>query len=644
MMPQLLVLAAEDSDLHHLCDKFASQYRFATADVVPLSGVDVDLFVVEAALVSQYARVLLSAKQNCAPQFVPVLVIADQMADWQRMGAYLGETVDDVLVTPLDHDAIGLSIRNLLFRRDLVRQLLEQTQALSRINLALESTSDAISISDQTGATIYQNQSFSDLYGFDIDDMVLNGMEHTLIDNEAAADEIVASLEEDNSWQNEIDLRCKDGRVVPTFMRANPIRDGNGDNVGAIFVYTDMSDRRRAEAAEQEQHVFAEALRDTSAALTSTLDLDSVLDQILSDVRRVVPHDAASIMLVKEGTASIVRSHGYQELGIDSRALQSVTLKVAEVTGLRWMVETGQPLIISDAYAYVGWFGKTNIPWLHSYIGVPILLTGATLGFLNISSLQQGIFDGTQATRLQLFAEQAAIALQNAQLHEKALTLAAIQERQRLARELHDGVNQMLFSASMISESLLYPSKREPEYVQKRLTHLHRLTRGALVQMRMLLAELRPEELIETSLSDLVKQLVDAIQSRTQLQVDLTIEGEYHLPDKVQVAYYYITLELLNNIASHARAKQIKVLLKSTPHSVQLTVQDDGNGFDIDKIAVTQGGISIIDDRVSDIGATLEIVSHQDVGTEVTIRWRAIDAIERTATHGPDDADTRADR
>lgn len=622
MMPQLLVLAGEESDLHRLRDKFASRYRFA-ADAAPLAVGEVDLFVVEAALVPRYAPLLLAAKQSYAPQFVPVLVIAAQLAEWQRMASYLGETVDDVLVTPLDQDAIGLSIRNLLSRRDLVRKLLDQTQALSRINLALESTSDAISISDQTGATIYQNQSFSDLYGFEIDDLVLRGVEHTLIADDATADEVTTSLERDDSWHSEIDLRRKDGHAVPTLMRVNPIRDGNGNHVGAIYVYTDISDRRRAEAAEREQQIFAEALRDTAAALTSTLDRETVLDRILTNIKRVVPHEAASIMLVKDGAASIVRSHGYQALGIDSDALQSVALSVAEVTGLRWMAETGQPLIISDAYAYAGWFGKSNIPWLRSYMGVPIVLQGALLGYLNISSLQRGSFDGSQAARLQLFAEQAAIAIQNAQLHETALMLAAIQERQRLARELHDGVNQMLFSASMISESLLYLSKQEPENIQKRVVHLHRLTRGALVQMRMLLAELRPEELIEAHLSDLVRQLVAAVQSRTRLQVDLAIDGDYRLPDKVQVAYYYITLELLNNIASHARARRISVLLKSTRQSVQLTVQDDGKGFDVDKIAATQGGISIINDRVNDIGAALAIVSQQNVGTEVTIRWRA---------------------
>ncbi len=268
------------------------------------------------------------------------------------------------------------------------------------------------------------------------------------------------------------------------------------------------------------------------------------------------------------------------------------------------------------------------------------MLQGVTLGFLNINSIERGAFDVAQAARLQLFAEQAAIAIQNAQMHEKTLILAGIQERQRVARELHDGVNQLLFSASMIAESLLYTSDRGPESTQKRLARLHHLTRGALIQMRMLLAELRPEELIEARLSDLVRQMVAAVESRAFLQVDLTVDGDYRLPAAVQIAYYYIALELLNNVVSHAHATQLTVQLETTLQSARLVVTDDGKGFNPDRIAASQGGISTINERVGEIGATLDIDSQPGMGTQVTILWGLA---ERNVTHDPDGADTRAD-
>jgi PAS domain S-box-containing protein len=640
MMPCLLVLAGDGSDLHRLRDDYSSQYRFA-AGSNPLLVDDVDLFVVEAAVLPHHARSLQTVKDRSAPGFMPVLAVAvDDSTTWTHLTGYMGTLVDAVLVMPFTPKIFELNVHNLLSRRNLMQQLLDQARSLSRINMALESISDAISISDQTGTIIYENQSFFDLYGFDDEDLTQGGIEHTLFADDVVADEVSTSLERGDSWQGEVDLRRKDDFIVPAFLRANPLQDENGSDIGAIYVYRDITDRRRAEAVEQEQQIFADALRDTATALTSTLDLNAVLDQMLISIQRVVPHDLASIMLLKDGIVSMVRSHGHEALGIDLNKMQAAMPELAEVAGLRWMAESGQPLIVSDAYAYAGWFGKTNLPWLRSYMGVPIRLKGVTLGFLNVSSMQRAVFDVAQATRLQLFADQAAIALQNAQLHEKALAFTAIQARQRLARELHDGVNQMLFSASMISESLLYLSRRDPENFQQRLAHLHRLTRGALVQMRMLLAELRPEELIEARLSDLVRQLADALQSRTQLQVHLETEGDYRHPDPVQVAFYYIALELLNNVASHAHATQINIRLISAPQMLELYIRDNGDGVDMDKIAGTQGGISIINDRVSDIGATVDIVSRSDSGTEVTVRWSPS---ERNAIYGADTANSRTD-
>jgi two-component system NtrC family sensor kinase len=189
----------------------------------------------------------------------------------------------------------------------------------------------------------------------------------------------------------------------------------------------------RLYAAEQEQRALAESLRDTAAALNSTLDFDTVLDRILANVGRVVPHDNANVMLIESGTARIVRSRGY-----DTRGLQGLMptwrLPIADIPTLRQMAETGQPCAIPDVQRHAGWVDLPDMRWIRSYAGAPIRLDGETIGFLNLDSATPGHLNATHAERLQAFANQAAVAIQNAWLFEQAQQ--EIAERMRLQERL----------------------------------------------------------------------------------------------------------------------------------------------------------------------------------------------------------------
>ena len=148
--------------------------------------------------------------------------------------------------------------------------------------------------------------------------------------------------------------------------------------------------------------------------------------------------------------------------------------------------------------------------------------------------------------------------LVNAELYEHAQALAALQERQRLAQNLHDAVNQSLFSAGLIAEVLPRLWEREPEEARRSLEDLRHLTRGAMAEMRALLAELRPTTLTDTELGDLLRLLANAFTGRTNIPADVTVNGEGDLPADTQVALYRICQEALNNIAKHAKAVRLK--------------------------------------------------------------------------------------
>jgi diguanylate cyclase (GGDEF)-like protein/PAS domain S-box-containing protein len=199
------------------------------------------------------------------------------------------------------------------------------------------------------------------------------------------------------------------------------------DDDGQIFHYEgsleDITERKRMEEAEQKQRMIAEALRDTAAALSGTLQFDEVLDRILKNMGNVVPHDAANIMLADKGLARIERSKGYL-YDWEEKSRQASRFPIEDIPTLQHMVETGLPLAIPDTHDSDLWVQLPHSEWMRSYAGAPIKVKGETIGFLNLNSATPGFFTPTEAGWLQAFADQAGVAIENArmfgEIHEHA--------------------------------------------------------------------------------------------------------------------------------------------------------------------------------------------------------------------------------
>jgi signal transduction histidine kinase len=219
--------------------------------------------------------------------------------------------------------------------------------------------------------------------------------------------------------------------------------------------------------------------------------------------------------------------------------------------------------------------------------------------------------------------------MENARLYEQSRALAAMEERQRLARDLHDAVSQTLFSASLIAEVLPRVWARSPEAGMQSLSDLHQLTRGALAEMRSLLVELRPAALLEVGLEDLVPQLADVVTGRSRIPVTLDIEDVDALPADVQINLYRIAQEACSNVAKHSNATAATMALHGLPPAegegpagVELRVADNGRGFDPEQTAPNSLGLDIMRERAAEIGAELSIDSRPGEGTTVTAVWR----------------------
>jgi PAS domain S-box-containing protein len=197
----------------------------------------------------------------------------------------------------------------------------------------------------------------------------------------------------------------------------------------------------------------------------------------------------------------------------------------------------------------------------------------------------------------------------------------AMEERNRLARDLHDAVSQTLFSASIIADVLPKLWERNPEEGRRRLEEIRQLTRGALAEMRTLLLELRPVALKDAELGDLIKQLGESITGRARIPVKVEIDGRCDLESDVKTALYRIAQEALNNVAKHSGASQATVNLHCRENSVVMSIRDNGKGFEKDDVRAQSLGLGIMQERAREINAQIDVESQLNQGTVVTIQW-----------------------
>lgn len=225
------------------------------------------------------------------------------------------------------------------------------------------------------------------------------------------------------------------GELLATFASQAAIALENARLYAAL--QQELAERRRAEEAEREQRVLAEALCDTAAALSGTLSFDEVLDRILANMGKVVPHDTATIMLVESDAARVVRARGFVERGLGD-FIARLRLPLADTPDLREIMKTRQSFVIPDTRTYPGWIEMPEIDWIRSSVKAPIRIKDQVIGILTLDSTQPDFFTMAHAEHLQVFADQAALALENARLLEEMRQHAReLQRLEELGRQLN---------------------------------------------------------------------------------------------------------------------------------------------------------------------------------------------------------------
>jgi signal transduction histidine kinase len=207
--------------------------------------------------------------------------------------------------------------------------------------------------------------------------------------------------------------------------------------------------------------------------------------------------------------------------------------------------------------------------------------------------------------------------VENELLHAQQTREAAEEERQRLARDLHDAVSQTVYSAVLIAEALPAVWERDHDEGRRNLARLQRLVRAALAEMRALLYELRPAALEAAPLGSLLDRLGDVIAGQLQGTVTVRADEGLDLAADDKLVLYRVTQEALSNIIKHAQATEATVDVTAGDGMVSLRVQDNGKGFDLDRIGPSGMGIRMMRERLEKAGGSLAIQSAAGQGTTI---------------------------
>ena len=284
-----------------------------------------------------------------------------------------------------------------------------------------------------------------------------------------------------------------------------------------------------------------------------------------------------------------------------------------ESSTIPWLAnrEDGQPspIVIAGALAF-----KT-------VINLPIRYEGRVLGLLCILWKTQPDLSPDNIAHLISLTERVSSAIQNEAFRKKSENAALLEERNRLARELHDSVSQSLYSQSLLAEAagdLL--AHREFSRLESCLKDLKENSTQVLKEMRLLLFELRPPMVGEQDLVNALQNRLEGVERRAGVATQLFINGTVMLPANIQNDLYYITLEALNNSLKHSGANSVRVLIDSNDHELQLTIEDNGKGFKTDQDQSAGLGLTTMQERVSKLGGYLNIISAPGKGTRVAVK------------------------
>jgi len=420
-----------------------------------------------------------------------------------------------------------------------------------------------------------------------------------------------------------VPLSSKGKTVGTLFLVSRDIRDFDEDEVELLIlaglqigVAVDNASLFQAEQRRAEQF---RVISEVGRQITSIMDIDQVLDQVVHLIQKAFAYDHVAIATIEDDYAVYRVGAGRYWKNPEFEFNPSrLRIGYEGITGRA--AASGQAVYLPDVREdsdYVEMVGSATL----SEFVVPIKVKGRVIGILDTQSDRLNAFDDSDQVVLQSLADQAAVAIENAQLYKQAQKLAVVEERNRLARELHDSVTQALYGITLHAEAAYRQlDAKQMDLANEQLSELRSTAQEALREMRLLIFELRPSVVELQGLVPALRARIEAVEERAGMGVEFNADEHLDLSDKVQDGLYRIAQEALNNALKHAKANQIVLNLTGTLAKVTLEIMDDGVGFNPDE-AVEGGGLGLdgIIERAELMGAELTFDSWPGKGTTIRI-------------------------
>jgi signal transduction histidine kinase len=377
-------------------------------------------------------------------------------------------------------------------------------------------------------------------------------------------------------------------------------------------------------------HDLDSIYRITSAASEAN-NLQQGLLKALELALEAIHSPSGNIYLLDEDGQSI---HLAADIGFPPDVHEKLLKLKLENSAQGMVIANNEPFILQDILSekYSLW---DNHPYQKiCYIGMPMRVKDRVVGVISALKTDGQPLELEEMTLFSFIADHLGLLIENMRLNQQAEAAAVMEERARLARDLHDSVTQSLYSATLFAEggrSLLQQNRISE--VNHYLAQLQQITRQALKEMRLLVFELRSSALAGTGLADALQLRLEAVEERSGVQTLFKTNSLPNLSPRLEENIYRIAIEALNNILKHANASQMQVHLTCTDNILELMIADDGNGFDAQMGKPSAGmGLTSMRERACKIGGDLNIASQPGSGTTIALRLPIDPEINTTLT------------
>jgi PAS domain S-box-containing protein len=390
-----------------------------------------------------------------------------------------------------------------------------------------------------------------------------------------------------------------------------------GGKLLLIGIVEDVTENRRVRRE-------AVALAQSAASLAINRSLDATLDALAQSVVETTSAVACGVYLL-EGNGNNLRTAGTFGLPRGYAAAADAAQKRGAPRAAIRAIEAHATVIDEDVISRR--LADPRFAPLHDLIrgepwsvivSLPLMHHDTAIGALNAYYPSGQRPPEIDMSFLRAMADQATSAVDYARLLGASRDKVALEERQRLARDLHDSVSQAVYGIALGARSAMELLSKDPAQLHEPLEYILRLSEAALAEMRALIFELRPEALEREGLIGALKHHTAVLRSRYGIAVDESLADEPTMSWESKQALYRIAQEALHNAGRHARATQVRIVLgQDDDAGIRLEVSDNGVGFDTDSKHPGHFGLNTMRERATELGGSLEIESRPHAGTKV---------------------------